>query len=343
MIVPPSKPILSRPNPLQRIARVLLKGSNMPTAQIIPLPERSLPCSSCGVAVPRGEAETHGIETVRSHGRARASGSIRLQHDPNDRPFDTPMGSCEQCAALREQATEVSTKYLGSLRVGNYTYTGESAIARITDALRVLAALGEQVDIQSARDLRLLVSTLALPGVQITWRARFAPVAALDARPGTSSASAWSHLSRATLRALGAEYARFRVRRVERAVALRPPIGLACAACGVSSVKALPSHREHVWRTARIRVANDSDLREVSLCAGCWSAYERERAFGPSMMMMLVLAAAGIDKKRGSELLQVDPPSWIELKDIEPNEMPWQHLDLARMRTDFELGRIRRL
>jgi len=61
------------------------------------------------------------------------------------------------------------------------------------------------------------------------------------------------------------------------------------------------------------------------------------------MMMMLVLAAAGIDKKRGSELLQVDPPSWIELKDIEPNEMPWQHLDLARMRTDFELGRIRRL
>lgn len=341
MLVPSLLPVQPKPNPLRRLWRAMTKGSTMLEPKTESLTNGALACSGCGVAVPLAEAVTRGIEKVHSFGREIRPGE---PHGLASKESESEMSRCGSCSVRRDEAVELMTKY----PEGRGQYRSDSLAHNLAEnALLALAAIGEQVTIESDRELRLLCAVLAEHGQRLSWRARFAPIAMRTAKSDTAAVRSFAHVREDDLVAVRAEFARYRVLRAERPIDLAPPIGSGCYLCGVGSVKARPSRRNHVWRTGRVRPSQlggtDTTPREVAMCAECHLQGEAFGVYGPTVLDRLVLRAAGVDRLLGSEYLQLHGvKAWGTCGRTKPNSTPFAHLDLSGLLADVRGGNIDR-
>lgn len=281
-----------------------------------------LACAACGVTV-RGPLDIASV-TWDDPTSAELPGGV-LSNTSAGLPAE-PLTTCEECAARRHLAHDLSARLLPTgLAMGGVRYGPEHAAELVAAALDVLAALGAPAPSPArlTRDeLVIIVRRLAPLGTALGWSSRFAPVRAADARPGTAAPRPWGHVRESTRLGLRRAYVHAMADRLALSappVALAPPplppsrslpVPGGCLVCGVASVSlpavqvARAGGREaaarDVWHYAS-SVAPDSlggragpTRLSGHTCPPCAEAVAHAGAWGPSARERALLVALGL-------------------------------------------------
>lgn len=287
------------------------------------LPENSLACEACGVAVPV-PPEPHREPLLPQVGEKAL-------------PHREKFARCPECAKVREQAEQYVAKHPAlAARMGPWI-----ARERIESVLLGLTILGRPLDVD---DLGLLLPRMHPPSHEVWFNDPLTPT-----RGGRCSPHPFAHVTltqRAELRKAYAAVLRDRLAKTQPSVPVRCP-SAACLLCGVGKVErsALEVARRGgpiasastVWRpvmtsqTALGRTGPDRVTGHV--CPACNSAIEEAGAIGQTAIGNAVLAHVAIrapkKAKRLLTMLEDDfPPrllGWGVLNQ-RPNPEPWWHL-----------------
>lgn len=308
---------------------------------IIKLADEALACGVCGVEAGPEGAERGGTETVRSLGRvSRVAALMRLPEDSPSRArelreaeFTVKMTRCAECLDRRREAEEL----LRDFPSARGPFPQDSvAVPRFEAALIVLAAIGEHVELTTARDVSRLVTALVDLAHGLTWSARFVPTAADDVKVDECASRPFAHLTERQLGAARAALLAWRVRRVERPIGLLPPVGDGCFLCGVGTVTMRPSRRSEAWHQVTIRVGNfhgsSDEKRDVALCITCHGARREGEALGTALVDRLVKRVSGVAMMLGGDRVTTDALPWGLSGRAKPNTERWAHIDLEDLR-----------
>ena len=293
-------------------------------------------CGACGIAVPmiRGEFET---EVSLS----KASFTTTREHY-------VFFGRCQQCQQIRDTAADLLTAHPEvRVKIGAKTI----ATHRLEAALEALDALG--IDdpaifdrlTATARDIHQMLNHLTAVGVAARWSARFLPTLAKGFAYDSAASERWSFLTDDERQQLRDAYAALLHARVEQPRAVPCPSG-ACLMCGVGSVQAMAADAPHVWRetTAHPRSLGGRDSAELvwgHTCPECAAAIASVGSVGVSAMAAAVVTFLKLPRRGYIEQDIGGLLAWVASASDEtrqPNDMPWDHLDLTALRAEVSRG-----
>jgi len=302
---------------------------NKNTSKTRELPEGSLACRSCGVAV-RDPAPAR-VETMLVYGQRAASAAAR------GIPFvakEVSVTRCDDCAARRADAEALVAAHP---RVDREN--GNVGIDRLDAALAAL-------DIQGFRrrqkygslaktdgDLRVLISDFAPLGAAASWSVDFAGT-------GLCSTKRWAHVSEELTRRVAETYREVVHRRSEVPAPFAPPQDGArgCLFCGVGTLVAKPSKAPLAWgdlhwlQPGALGGKRQPESIAGYLCPACRAAVQREGAPGVPAVERALLAHLGYEIRLGYVLYFPSWASaWIATASASPNAEPWEHVNTARL------------
>jgi hypothetical protein len=279
----------------------------------IALPPGHLACSWCGVAVlQNGQAPVVADAFSRADQPPRAP---RPTSSPQVWSMRSEFGQCPACLARGEVADALLSAHPG---VANRL--GSIASQQVANALAALAILGHDLDGEALPEsgLTCMIRNLSAPGSVARWIAKFSPVLAADAYPGTCNPYPWASVRGVARLHLREGYGAMLADRVARSAgpaALAPPspeatiaavtLGSACLLCGVGSVAlsaatvlALEGRKaaaRSVWRPllstpASLGGPGSAERIAGHTCPDCTDALDAEGAVGPSAMERALIA-----------------------------------------------------
>lgn len=232
-----------------------------------------------------------------------------------------------------------------SIVVGDFVYAGRTAVDAVERVLAAVAAAGGSITIKRPRDLSLALEHLIALGGSIRWRSRFEGLADRDARPDTAAAMTWAHVNAEQLGEARRAFAGYLRARIERPVPVVPTNDLACFVCGIGEVVALPSRAATAWHTVKLSPEHlggkpGTRRTEVEVCRTCIAEHNAVRAWGPTLLDVLVLRAAGVENHPGAQNVQTAARAWGTTGRRHANATPFAHLDLAQLADDIRAGRV---
>lgn len=305
------------------------------------LPAGTLPCALCGVPV--AMTEDRDTITVLSLGSRRNPNSAHpealLRHAQAPETTLT-MTRCDTCGERRAAAVLAVAEFPEGRGRFRQAVLAEDAAELAT---ATAAAIGVQLVLGSARALRFALDYLAPLGHGLTWRGRYSPRMVAAARRDEAASAPFSAVDPELLDEARRTFVEMLAARTARVVSVAEPGGSGCYLCGVGAVEVLSSAKARAWTTLRLRPetvgGRGGDLVVASVCWRCNDEFERqERTVGDRLMQVLVLRAAGLENHLAARDLILRPTAWGVLGRREPNQSPWQHLDLAGLRADIESG-----
>jgi hypothetical protein len=302
---------------------------NKNTSKTRELPEGSLACRSCGVAV--RDPEPARIETMLVYGQRAASAAAR------GIPFvakDISVTRCDDCAARRADAEALLAAHP---RVDREN--GNVGIDRLDAALAALDMGGFRRRqkygslAKTDGDLRVLISDFAPLGAAASWSVDFAGT-------GLCSTKRWAHVSDELMNRIAETYREVVHRHSETPAPFAPPNDGArgCLFCGVGTLVTKASKAPLAWGDLhRFQPGALGGKRQPEpiagyLCPPCRAAVQLEGAPGVPAVERALLAHLGYSIRRGYVL---DFPSWarawITTASDSPNSEPWGHVNTARL------------
>lgn len=299
------------------------------------LKDGHLACGTCGHGVaPKHQAETRTFTSLGTY-----TDGVRLP--AHDREFKTDMTRCRDCQERRDTAQQL----LEDFPKGRWIFLSDrSAVDAIEATLGACAYIRQRPKVRSDKDLRLLLEEMAGLAKANAYFARYVPLALPGARPGKANAKPWGHLDDEAAGPLKEAYVRWLLRRSETARDIEHPTGGGCYLCGVKSVYALPSHKQHCWREVQIRPASLGGQSHESetkiLCGLCFERGEEVGVYGWTLLFQRIFDAAGIGHRYNRAISITGAKAWGESGLTEPNDEPFAHFDLDGVREDMASGRF---
>jgi len=293
------------------------------------LPEGSLACRSCGIAVVTYTDTL--IEKLTVYGRRGLNGV----------GYDTEIGvtRCDRCADRLDVAARIMGAHPAVAREH-----GNVGIDRLDAALAALdvmerSTLTESLTLTDAY-LRNLIAALSALGGWCSW-------SATSAAPGVCAPRRWAHVSQAMWDDTRREFAALLQRRMERPEPIGPPTDRgalpACAFCGVGTLLLKKSAAAAAWGVEhRMPLASmggwGGEVVTAHVCPTCRAALVSSGAIGLPAVWLAVIRSRGYEPRSSSGVVSLDGVKpWAALpRGAEPNATPWAQVDLAAL--DRELA-----
>lgn len=292
-------------------------------ADVIALPEGTLPCRWCGVACTREQAAAAAPPiVVRRYG---FDGRL-IAEDEQLAVY------CAACAAVEAEVRPLMIRHM----------IAGSQVERVSGVLHALDALGGPA-VTFADDADFLALLEAIPGAH-------AVSFAVGAKGDTCSARRFAHVDPMLRRTLRENVARWMRARLETPVPIAPPADSdrrGCVFCGVGSVVALPSKASQVWTEVYVSASalgagnGAAGAIDGHTCPACTAAIASTDGPGVAALQAAVLRFVGYQRR------SLTPPTiqglrgWALVEGARPNPKPWGHVDLAGLRrslASFEGG-----
>lgn len=312
------------------------------------LPEGTLPCMACGIAVSAVQPER--VETLEillgvAKGGYREDGyEIAYQNS-----FEAEVTRCDHCWQIYTSAIDMLS---ANPDVRRAIGSPEIALYRLDLALGALDALGVtdprviDKNTGSSRELRRLIEHMAPAGGLARWTRHAKAAGAKKALDTAPNAERWGHLTTDERTALNAgRVAMFRERNEKpKPVGVTDDYGrpLGCMLCGVAEVAVMPSQVLRAWRAMEadsetIGGPIKPDPIEGVVCPRCDRAIDAARGVGQSAMRASILDYLGANFGPRWQAAAPDfgVVAWGALRGVKPNERPWDHIDLAPLREEF--------
>ena len=293
-------------------------------ADVITLPEGTLPCRWCGVACTREQAAAAAAPIV-----IEAAGYIGTRFVPE------VLQQTVLCAACAAVEAEVRPTMIRHLIAG-------PQVARVSGMLHALDALGGPV-VTFTDDADALALLEAIPGAH-------AVSFAVGAKGDTCSARRWAHIDPLAIRTLRESVARWMRARLETPVPIAPPADSdrrGCVFCGVGSVVALPSKASQVWTEVYVSASalgagnGAAGAIDGHTCPACTAAIASTDGPGVAALQAAVLRFVGYQRRSLTPPMLDGIRGWALIEGARPSRTPWGHVDLAGLRrslASFEGG-----
>ena len=299
------------------------------TSHVSPLGIRSLDpdspttaCWACGCEMPGpADREYHVIARV-----SRDALGSRITDVAGGRAW---FGECARCAGIVASAERIVEEFPGLRRLGSRKIIAE----RFAHALIALAALGTQPADWSESAVRSALTRLESVGASLTWRARYSPVRAADARDDEcASDNQWTFVSADIV----AEARRARAEWLVDGMPPRAqahPDGSGCLVCGVAAV--LARRETEAWFEV-------SGKHHGHLCRNCHVYTERDgllvgQALLEKAVFDLIDPGRVLRRKRPDDPVLRRSPLWTDTR-RKPSAERFAHLDLESVRRSLETG-----
>jgi hypothetical protein len=293
------------------------------------LPEGTLPCPSCGVAVVPFENSL--VETITVYGQRNQLGY--------GTDVDIRVARCDACASRRQLAVLILRDHPAVSREH-----GSVGVDRVDAALAALDLIGRMglVGNLAGTDegVRQMIESFSALGGWASWTAA-------NAAPGVCVNRRWGHVSDDLWRDAGREFADLFRRRLEVPKPVAPPSAQGalsgCAFCGIGTVVVKESNAAAAWGPARqfplaSMGGGGGEVVYAHVCPTCTPALLAAGAVGLPAVWAAVIGARGYVPRSSAgvvSLTGVKP--WAAMpRGTEPNATPWAHVDLAAL--DSELA-----
>lgn len=317
-------------------------------------PEGTLPCVSCGIAVPTHPEDADVLDVALGvvRGEHLGNGEYRMMHSSKL----YPVTRCATCRQIRASASDLLSAHpevraaIGSRVIALHQV--ECALLGL-DAIGVAAPRVIDRHTASARALRRLVYTLRYPGAAARWEHQAATRRADNVRDAVPSETRWEHVTSEQRRSLNEAYVELFMatsatpRRIVPVDESGRDTG--CMLCGVGSWDAVPSRADTVWtetstdpETVGGRIS-PTPLYGV-VCPRCDRAIDTARSVGQSALRVSVLDYLRVDLGPRWDAIAPDfnVVAWGVLPSrVTPNTEPWGHVDLAALRELLVGRRVR--
>jgi hypothetical protein len=294
------------------------------------LPEGSLPCRSCGIAVVL-YADTV-VETHTIRGPQTASGHTY------DR--DILVSRCNACEDRREHAAAILRAHPAVAREH-----GNVGTDRLDAALAALDVLNRSTLIRSLTltddFVRDLIAALSALGGWCSWSAS-------SAAPGVSASRRWGHVSDLKWEDTRSAFARLIGRRMELPKPIAPPSDRAalraCGFCGIETLFVKESDARAAWGDERqMPLASmggwGGEVVTAHVCPACRAAlFASDNAMGLPAVWLAVIRSRGYEPRSSAGVVSLSGVKpWAALaRGTEPNATPWAHVNLEAL--DRELA-----
>lgn len=302
---------------------------NKNTSKMRELPEGSLACRSCGVAV--RDPQPPRVETMLVYGQRAASALAR------GIPFlatEVSVTRCDDCAARRADADALLAAHPRIDREN-----GNVGIDRLDAALAALDIRGFRRRhkygslAKTDGDLRVLISDFAPLGAAASWSVDFAGT-------GLCSSKRWAHVSGDLTKRVAETYREVVHRRSEVPAPFAPPKDGArgCFFCGVGTLVTTAGKASLAWgdlhycQPGALGGRHQPEPIAGYLCPPCHAAVQLEGAPGVPAVERALLAHLGYTIRRGYVLrFPSSARAWITTAAASPNSVPWGHVNTARL------------
>lgn len=329
-----------------------------PTPQIV-LSGDDRACLSCGQRVSADLVDEEVAFTAV--GQVTTVGGSEIVRD-SATSAETVLARCSSCHDRLRAARLLLDQHPSFVRrLGR-----ETAEHQLSAALDAFAAAGLDYPREqewTEMEVRALLRHLAAPGVAARWSRRFAPVLALDARPGTAMTEPWAHLTREQHAAIRDGHARLLAARVARSrpdVPIAPPQGRACAFCGLGAML-LPAEQvaekggpewaaRDVWEAVTVNPRtlggrHQPSREPAALCLDCSVSFAEVGRIGQDAMLHAygehLLRLGLIDEEQAIKTGRVvGLLGWLAIEQMDrldgqpptpTNAQPWAHLHVEDM------------